>query len=295
MDLADLELVATTAEVGSLTAAAERLHVAQPALSRRLARLEREVGGALFERGRRGARTTPAGEALAEGAADVLDAVRALERRTRDAIAGRVGLLRIGTAPTLGADVLPPILAAHRRTHPDVQLEVTSNGDSDWLLRQVATGELDVALAVVPARVPRDLVAAVERRQTFVLVVPSGHPLADLDVVPRRRLAEERVVAIRAGEGLRQLLDRVFREIDAEPDVSIETTDREMLMPLVAAGLGVTLLPDHFARRRAVDGVEIRPLRPAVSRPVGAVVSRASATRQARDLVERLGDEWPQR
>ena len=75
--------------------------------------------------------------------------------------------------------------------------------------------------------------------------------------------------------------------------MSIETTDREMLLPLVAAGMGVTLVPDHFARRRLVDGVEARPLRPAVHRRVGAIVARADAAPQARDLVDRLGDDWP--
>jgi DNA-binding transcriptional LysR family regulator len=136
-------------------------------------------------------------------------------------------------------------------------------------------------------------VLAVSRRQTFVLVVPSGHPLAALDVVDRAKLAGERLVAIRAGEGLRQLLDRVFRELEVDPDVSIETSDREMLMPLVAAGMGVTLVPDHFARRRLVEGVDARPLRPAVHRRVGAIVARGEASRQARDLVARLADEWP--
>jgi DNA-binding transcriptional LysR family regulator len=279
MDLADLELVVTTADAGTLT--------------RRLARLERELGGSLFERGRHGARATPAGEALADGGAEVLQTIRVLERRTRDAIAGRVGHLRIGTAPTLGADILPAVLAAHRRAHPDVDLDVTSSGDSDGLLREVAARRLDVALTVLPERLDRDLVQSVSRRQSFVLVVPSGHRLAELDVVPRSELAHERLVAIRAGEGLRQVLDRVYRELEVDPDVSIETTDREMLLPLVAAGMGVTLVPDHFARRRLVDGVEARPLRPAVHRRVGAVVARADASRQARDLVARLADEWP--
>ncbi len=196
-----------------------------------------------------------------------------------DAIAGRIGHLRIGTAPTLGADVLPAVLAAHRRAHPDVDLDVTSSGDSDWLLAEVSARRLDVALTVVPERLDPDLVLAVSRRQTFVLVVPSGHALAALDVVPRSKLVAERLVAIRAGEGLRQLLDRVFRELDVDPEVSIETTDREMLLPLVAAGMGVTLVPDHFARRRLVDGVEARPLRPAVHRRVGAIVARADASR----------------
>jgi DNA-binding transcriptional LysR family regulator len=157
----------------------------------------------------------------------------------------------------------------------------------------VAARRLDVALAVAPDRLDRDLVMPIVRRQTFALVLPSGHPLAELDVVPRARLAAERLVAIRAGEGLRQLLDRVFRDLDAEPDVSIETTDREMLLPLVAAGMGVTLVPDHFARRRLVEGVEVRPLRPAVSRRVGAVVARAGTSRQVDDLVARLDAEWP--
>ena len=128
---------------------------------------------------------------------------------------------------------------------------------------------------VVPEQLDPDLVLAVSRRQTFVLVVAvRSSARRARRRCPGRSLVAERLVAIRAGEGLRQLLDRVFRELDVDPDVSIETTDREMLLPLVAAGMGVTLVPDHFARRRLVDGVEARPLRPAVHRRVGAIVAR---------------------
>ena len=175
-----------------------------------------------------------------------------------DALAGRRGSLRIGTTPTLGADLMPLALGLYRSAHPSVHFEVTSSGDSDRLAIDVREGRLDVALAVVSAPLDPLLEISAEGPQPFVLVVPSGHRLAGYDAVPLAELAAERLVTLRASEGLRLLVDRIFVDLGAEPDVAIETTDRDMLVPLVAAGLGVTLLPDHFARRREVEGVVLR-------------------------------------
>src|SRR5213592_4551151 len=110
MDRADLELVATLAASGSLTAVAAELHVAQPALSRRLARLERLVGAPLFTRSRAGTTPNALGRLLAERSREALAAIDRAERDTRQAAEGRVGQLRIGTTPTLGADLLPSVL-----------------------------------------------------------------------------------------------------------------------------------------------------------------------------------------
>lgn len=272
MDPDDLAAVAAIARLGSVTAAADALHVAQPALSRRLASLERELGGPLFVRGRHGASPTPAGRLLADRAPAVLQSLARARDEVTDVLAGRAGRLRLGTTPTLGTDLLPDVLAALRAGAPELALELVARGDSRWLTDEVAAGRLDVAAAALEAPVPSGTRVALAARQDFVLALPADHPLAARSHVGVRALGELGFVTLGTGQGLRGVLDATLATLGLEPDIAIEAGEREMLLPFVAAGLGVALLPAHFAAARAGGGVVLRPLRPAVTRPVGIVV-----------------------
>jgi len=275
VDRADLELVVAIARSGSLTGAARQLHIAQPALSRRLRQLEQSAGGPLFARGRHGAMATPAGRVLVERAEAALAAIGAAERDTADAIAGRTGRLRVGTTPTLGAELLPVALASFRAEHPAVRLDLRSSGDSGWLRRHVATGDLDVAVAVLDGTPDTGTSVAITGRQRFVLIAPADLALGRRarGTLPRSVLVDVPVVALARGEGLRVLLDEVTAELGVVPTIAIETTDREMLAPFVAAGLGVSLVPEAFARERTIPGVAVYSLDPPLARRVGAVVA----------------------
>ncbi len=271
MDRADLELVVAVADTGTLTAAAQELLTAQPALSRRLARIEHQTGTILFERGRMGAQPTPGGRAVVAAARRALQAINEVEGVAARAAAGQVAIVRVGTTPTLGADLLPPALAAARAAQPDVRLELTASGDSASLRQAVRTGALDLALAVLPDHLEPGLTAAWRARQSFSLVMPADDPDATADAIDRRDLIGRPFVALAQGEGLRLLLDTVLDELGAEPRIAIETSEREMLIPFVTAGLGSTLVPTTFARQRAGTGTVVVPLRPPIERAVGAV------------------------
>lgn len=295
MDRAELELVTCLASTGSLTAAADELHIAQPALSRRLARLEREVGAPLFVRGRHGTVPTSVGVTLVARADQALTAIRLAERDTADAVAGRIGVLRIGTTPTLGADVLPAVLAGVRASHPDVQIDLLISGDSGRLRDDVAEGHLDVAVAVLDDEPLAHLRVAVRFPQRFVLVVPEDHRLARHASVRRDQLRGEAIVSVPHGEGLRVVIDSVFAAIGSEPEISIETSEREMLIPFVTAGLGVTLVPEVFARQRAGPGVRVVTFRPPLERTVGAVVREGPVPPPVAQLVETIRGRHPGR
>lgn len=286
MDRADLELVVAIAREGSLSAAARELHIAQPPLSRRLQQLEREVGAALFLRGRHGATPTAVGRTLIAGAQSALAAIGRAEQDALDAAAGRAGRLRIGVTPTLGAVLLPAVLAAFRRSHPDVRLDLTSSGDSLWLRQQAAAGELDIAVAALSTAPEPNASVALRGEQHFVLIAPSELKLGTS--VQRRTLIGVPVVAITAGEGLRQQLDQVFAELGAEPTIAIETSEREMLVPFVAAGLGVALVPEGFARARPAKGLRIHELDPPLRRPIGAVVARGDVSTLSQAFLDAL-------
>jgi len=273
MDRADFELVVAIARTGSLTGAARQLHIAQPPLSRRLQQLERAVGAPLFLRGRHGATPTAVGRALVESAEAALAAIARAEQDAADAAAGRAGRLRIGVTPTLGAVLLPAVLASFRRSHPNVRLDLVASGDSSALRHQVAAGDLDIAVAGLASTTEPQLHVALTGEQRFVLIAPVELRLPP--AVQRRALVDLPLVTLTTGEGLRQQVDLVFAELGAEPNIALETSEREMLVPFVAAGLGVALIPEGFARERPAKGLRIHGLDPVVSRTIGAVIPDA--------------------
>ena len=281
------------ADGGSLSAAAQRLHTAQPALSRRLAGLEREVGGPLFHRGRQGASATAEGRVLIERARAALAAIAAAEVDTKAACLGRGGHLRIGTTPTLGAELLPAALARHRAEQPDVTFDLSVSGDSPGLRRRVVDGELDVAVTVLGRDLDPGLRVATKAPQSMVVALPPDHPLAARTRVPRSDLVGVPMIALTRGEGMRALLDEVFEEFGATPEISVELSERELLMPFVAAGLGATVLPERFALQRAPDVVALRPLSPPLSRAVGAVVRSGPRSPLVEAFVATLRLTWP--
>jgi DNA-binding transcriptional LysR family regulator len=287
VDRADFELVVTVARTGSLTAAARALHIAQPPLSRRLQQLEREVGAPLFMRGRHGATPTAVGRTLVARAEEALAAIALAEQDAADAAAGRAGRLRIGVTPTLGAVLLPPALAAFRRSHPHVRLDLRSSGDSEVLRADVRDGALDIAVAVAPARREAGTKVALRGEQRFVLIAPTDmHLTAAIgEPVPVATLKEIPLVSLPHGEGLRIQLDAVMAQLGAEPDLVIETSEREMLVSFVAAGLGASLVPEGVVRSRAVPGVRVHDLEPPVTRPVAAIVGAGRVPQLVDDFI----------
>jgi LysR family nitrogen assimilation transcriptional regulator len=274
MDRADLELVVAIGRTGSLTAAARLLHTAQPPLSRRLQALERAVGAQLFTRGRHGATPTVVGRTLIERATEALDAIARAEQDTSDVAAGRAGRLRIGVTPTLGAELLPPSLAGFRALHPLVRIDLASSGDSAGLRARVRDGELDVAVCVLDGTDEPGVRVAARGEQRFVLIAPADLrlPRGPGRRVPKHALIGLPLVVISAGEGLRILVDQMLADVGAEPVVAIETSEREMLVPFVAAGLGASIVPEGFARQRAAAGLSTYELDPPVRRAVGVVI-----------------------
>lgn len=177
-----LAALVAVAEAGSITRAAERLGYTPPALSQQLAKLERETGTALLVRHHRGARLTPAGELLTARARRVLDELD----RARHELARLTGLsggaLRLGTFQTAGIQLLPPVLSAFRRAHPDVDLSV-ADYEPPAGVAAVAAGEVDLALThtyepAVSAPLPSSVTAEPVLVEELVLVTAPGHVLA---------------------------------------------------------------------------------------------------------------------
>ncbi|MER6675470.1 LysR family transcriptional regulator [Streptomyces sp. NPDC000983] len=282
-----LAALVAVAESGSITRAAERLGYTPPALSQQLAKLEREAGTALLVRHHRGARLTGAGELLVARARRVLDELE----RARHELARLTGLtggtLRLGTFQTAGVHLLPPVLSAFRRAHPDVELTVT-NHEPPGGVAAVAAGEIDLALThtyepAEPVPVPSSVVLEPVLVEELVLVTAPGHVLAEkTSRLPLSELAGQPLISMAPDHPARRGVEEVLARAGATPSVLVETPVYALVCALVSAGLGVGVVPEMVART-AVTPVGTRALEGGGLRRTISVARRSGGTTPAVD------------
>ncbi|MFI0470100.1 LysR family transcriptional regulator [Saccharopolyspora sp. 5N102] len=230
MELRQLTYAIAVAETGSFTRAAHRCFVVQSALSEQIARLESELGIRLFERTSRRVRITPAGEGFLGPAREALAAA---ERARSEALArsGEVrGNLVIGTITPLTAVDLPDLLATYRERHPKVRVTLRACLVRD-VLQQVREHACDIAFADIrPDELPRGLAGRVLAHDDLVAIVPHGHRLAGEAKATPVRLAEEDMVDMPLGSGIRGHNDAAFAAAGVTRTVAFEA-DTMALLP----------------------------------------------------------------
>ena len=266
LTLTGLRVLHEVAARGSFTGAAESLGYTQSAVSRQVAGLESAAGTPLFERTPRGVRMTDAGDALLRHAGRVLDEVD-LARRELEGISERAtGRLRVGAFPTAVAALLPRALAAYREREPAVDLSLRE-GSTPSQVRRLLSGSADlVVIGVLPGAEPaRDRRLALEHLldDPLLLAVGPGHPLARRRTVELDDLSAERWIA-GSGKANDTYLG-AWEWADWQPQVEFIAKEWTAKLGLVAAGLGVTLVPGLAADavRPDVALVRIRSDRPA--------------------------------
>ncbi|MDX3073899.1 LysR family transcriptional regulator [Streptomyces sp. MI02-7b] len=270
------------AEAGSITRAAARLGYTAPALSQQLAKLEREAGAELLVRTHRGARLTAAGEVLvahARRALDEMDRARLELSQLRGLSGGR---LRIGTFTTAGIHLLPPVLTAFRREHPEVELRVAEY-EPPAGVAAVAAGDADLALTHVyeggpdPAPPPGVTVEPL-LVEDLVLVTSPGHALAAAPGPMRwAELAGQPLVSSAPDYPNRQAMEAALRAAGVRPVVVCETPAYVTVCALVSAGLGMGLVPRMMAESSVVP-LGVRALAaPGIHRTI-ALASRGDDT-----------------
>jgi DNA-binding transcriptional LysR family regulator len=254
MDLRQLSYFVAVAEEGQFTRAAVRASVAQPAISAQIGRLERELGEPLFHRDQRGAGLTAAGEALLPHARAALAAAE----RGRDTIASLRGVLRgrlrIGVSGP-GDRRLAATLGAFHRAHPAIEIALTEH-QNEPLLEAVAGGDVDAALVGMPGSPPPHVRTRIVATVPLAIAVPRDHPLSRGQTVTLARLRDEPMITLTHGTGLRTVLESACRDAGFTPRIMAETGELASLVELVAAGLGVALLPGS-----ALAGADVAALR----------------------------------
>lgn len=261
MEFRQLRYLVAIVDHGTFTAAAEALHVAQPALSQQMRRLEAEVGVPLLRRGARGVTPTEAGGLLLTRARRVLGELDAAGAEL-DALQGLLrGRVVLGAMGSLGPVDLPALLARFHAQHPQITLEVKEEPTVE-LIRLLAADEVDLAFATRQPALPPGVVEQVLAHEDLVLVVAPGHRLAGRRTPVRLgALADDPWIAFKGGTGLRQAMDAATSAAGVRPRVAFASNELDRVLALVARGLGVSVVPRSTATaaRDQVAVVEITP------------------------------------
>lgn len=243
MDLRQLRYLAALADERNFTRAAAREHIAQPALSQQIRRLEEEVGLALVERTTRRVSLTDAGELLTARARRILGEIDAAVAELQSLNGLHAGHVVVGAMHTMGPVDLSLALAIFHERHPGVELTVREESSED-LAEMLRVDELDVAFLSVTERIEshglelRELMS-----EELVVVLPSKHRLSKRKRIQMSELRDDEFISFREGARLRELLNAAARQAGYEARVKLESNESLRVRRLVARGLGVAILP----------------------------------------------------
>ncbi|WP_377824200.1 LysR family transcriptional regulator [Branchiibius cervicis] len=241
MDLKQLTALVTVSEVGSVTKAAQLLHIVQPAVTRQIRSLEEEFGVTLFERSRQGMTLTAEGEALvtrARRALQELDRARAELRPTPTSVRG---IVTIGMLESTLDLLAQPVSDAVREHYPDVELRLLS-AYSGYLQQWLDNGDVDLSLLYNLASTPAISVSPLVSEPLWA-VAPASEKLRADRPIPWSQVWQQDLVLPVAGHGLRVLIDQARAASDADPHVTMQTNSMQVQKQLVVGGYGWTVLP----------------------------------------------------
>jgi DNA-binding transcriptional LysR family regulator len=291
MELKQLRVLQAVGETGSFSAAADRLDYTQPAVSKIVATLERQLGTTLVDRGIRPLRLTEAGSALAQRATAAFEQIAAAQLEV-EAIANlSAGSLRLGTFSSAGAAIVVDALRAFRDSHPDVDVAITEIGMPSALIRSLRRGDLDLGVSFdypeIGDTFGDDFALEHLLDDPFDVVVPRGHRLERDRTIRFADLAGENWLLgdFGADSPSFRMIDRRCRDEGFDPNVAYRINDCQMAQALVAAGEGIALLP-RLMLRPAHPGVAIRPL--ATDPPSRRVSAVRLSTRYLSPATERF-------
>jgi DNA-binding transcriptional LysR family regulator len=267
LNLGRLHVLCEVVGRGSFSAAADALSYTQSAVSQAIARLEAETGTTLVIRDRRGIRPTAAGATLVTHAEAIFAQVEAAEADLAAVLGIRAGRLRVASFPSAGATLMPLAVARFRRAHPDVGLTL-AEGEPEEIAPRLRAGEFDLALLFEFPGVQRRRERGSGLRSVTLLddpmdvALPADHPLASKPALTLADLRDQQWVQTSAASPCARHVVRSCLASGFEPDVAFESDDYDTVQGLVAAGVGVALIP-RLALTRVHSGIVVRALAPA--------------------------------
>jgi DNA-binding transcriptional LysR family regulator len=292
MTVDELEWFVVLAETQHMTQAAAQLSITQPTLSRGLARLERQVGAPLFDRVNRRLRLNAYGRVLLEHTRRSLAELDAAGERIRTLRDPDHGSVRLAFLHSVATWLAPELIRGFRIEAPGVQFSLTQAASYE-LLDHVLEGQSDIAITG-PKPDVEDLGWHPLHREQLCLVVPRGHAAASLDQVDIAAAANEPFIVLGREFGLRQLTEDLFAHAGIAPEVAFESAEIATMEGLVAAGLGVAVVPTPRPNRAEPNAVYIPLADAAAHRELGLVwhkeVARSPITERFTEFV--FSNRW---
>ena len=254
MLLRDLDWLLALAEHEHVTDTAAVLRTSQPTLSRALARVEAELGTRVFERTPDGVHLTPLGEIVVDAARDLTIRYGQLLSDLGTALDPDTGVVRLAFLDSMATSLVPRVLRAFHEHAPRVRVLLSQEPAHD-MIDDLGSGAVD--LAITSTRPPGRHGWHPLQEERLVLVVPSGHRWHDRRRVRLSELADEELGTTPMGFGFRALVDGLLRDAGVSPTVSFESQDLATIEGLVAAGLGVAIVPEAFAGQSGTTGLAL--------------------------------------
>ncbi|MBM0227417.1 MULTISPECIES: LysR family transcriptional regulator [Micromonospora] len=290
LDVERLRVLVEVVHAGSIAAAAKRMGFTASALSQQLAKLEREVGDRLVDRGPGGVRPTATGELLVRHGERVLGALHDAEEAVRGARRLPREHLSVGTFASAGKALVPTALATFRRAHPQVRLTLLDIEPPDGY-GLVTSGDLDLLITHRYPDVPLPPATGLHRAHLMAdplrLVLPTGHRHAGTDRLTLAGLATDEWISGGPGVPNRVALDGTARRAGVELRVSYETRDYAVTLALVSAGIGVAVVPGTTLRSAEPGDYVVRDLDQPIARDI-FLVHRPRPRPPVSDMVARL-------
>lgn len=267
-DLGDLQAMVAVVDKGGFRAAASALHLSQPALSRRIAKLEEALNVQLFERTTRRVALTLVGREFFLKAVEILDNVERSLHKISDISLTHFGQVTIACVPSVAHNFLPPILQRFNAALPGIRIRVADEGAHD-VLNLVARGDADFGVNFLGASEAGIDFEPIIREQ-FVLACLPGHPLAAREKVSWEEIGHYPYMTVAKSSGNRKVLDEAMAPAERRPQSYIEVRHVSTLLELVAAGLGIAVVPQLSMPAR--EGLRAVPLEGAgIERTLGVI------------------------
>jgi DNA-binding transcriptional LysR family regulator len=272
-DLNDLQAFRAVVELGSFRKAAESVNISQPALSRRIDKLEEALGVRLFERTTRSVALTTVGRVFAQSAEQLLDDLDVALLGIRDVSSSRLGHVTIACVPSVAYYFLPSVIASYRRRFPRIRVKLL-DASANEVLGAVISGEADFGVSFIGSQEP-EVEFKVLLQDRFVAACRRDHPLARKKRVTWNELYEHEYVSVDKTSGNRLVLDQALSAVAPRAPSVCETRHVTTMLGLVEAGLGVAAVPSMAMPGHAHPILTSVPLvEPIVRRRVGIVRRR---------------------
>ncbi|GGG90667.1 LysR family transcriptional regulator [Silvibacterium dinghuense] len=249
MEFHQLRYVCAIADTGSFSRAAERCQVAQPSLSQQVLKLEENLGTKLFDRLGRSIRLTESGRAFLPHARSILEQMEAARSSVADKGSDVRGSVSIGVIPTIAPYLMPRYAAAFAKKYPDAKLRIVEE-TTPVLVESLRDLSIDLAILALPLR-HKDLDWYPIRTEPLFAVLPKDHPHAAAESLTIKELRKESFVMLRDGHCFRDLSIAACTHARITPNIAFESGQFSSLLGMVAAGVGITLVPEMAIDKNA--------------------------------------------